>query len=167
MTDKKLTPKQQMFVKEYLIDLNATQAAIRTGYSEKTAQEQASRLLSNVIIKNEIQKHMDKRSEKTGIDGIRVLAEIECMAFYDPADYINVKSPEDIPSLTEKARRAIIGWSWDKDGNFVLKLSPKTPSLDQYGRHLKLFTDKIEIEVSDTLADMLKKARERSNVKKD
>lgn len=50
----KLTDKQELFAREYLKDLNATQAAIRAGYSEKTAQEQASRLLSNVMVQSRI-----------------------------------------------------------------------------------------------------------------
>ncbi|NLN58751.1 MAG: terminase small subunit [Gammaproteobacteria bacterium] len=60
-----LTPKQQRFVEEYLIDLNATQAAIRAGYSEKTAQEQSSRLLSNVMVQEAVQKAKNKLSERT------------------------------------------------------------------------------------------------------
>ena len=60
-----LTPKQQRFVEEYLIDLNATQAAIRAGYSEKTAQEQSSRLLSNVMVQEVVQKAKNKLSERT------------------------------------------------------------------------------------------------------
>ena len=48
----KLTDKQEMFCKEYLIDLNATQAAIRAGYSKKTANEQAGRLLVNVSVQS-------------------------------------------------------------------------------------------------------------------
>ena len=60
-----LTPKQQRFVEEYLIDLNATQSAIRAGYSEKTAQEQSSRLLSNVMIQEAVQKAKNKLSERT------------------------------------------------------------------------------------------------------
>ena len=51
-----LTPKQQAFSREYLVDFNATQAAIRAGYSEKTANEQAARLLVNVSVQAEIQK---------------------------------------------------------------------------------------------------------------
>ena len=51
---KKLTDKQRRFVEEYLIDLNATQGAIRAGYSKKTAQEQSSRLLSNVMVQDAI-----------------------------------------------------------------------------------------------------------------
>ena len=60
----KLTIKQERFVEEYLIDLNATQAAIRAGYSVKTAQEQSSRLLSNVIIQNAVQSARNAMSER-------------------------------------------------------------------------------------------------------
>jgi phage terminase small subunit len=63
----KLTPKQKKFCDEYLIDLNATQAAIRTGYSEKTAQQASSRLLLNVVIKEYIESKQKKTSEKLEI----------------------------------------------------------------------------------------------------
>ena len=63
----KLNPKQEKFIDEYLIDLNATQAAIRAGYSQKTAQEQASRLLSNVIISDEIKRRRETTSNKLNI----------------------------------------------------------------------------------------------------
>ncbi|WP_093231797.1 terminase small subunit [Thermoflavimicrobium dichotomicum] len=61
----KLTPKQQRFVEEYLIDLNATQAAIRAGYSKKTAEAIASRLLRNVKVQTAIQQAKKERSERT------------------------------------------------------------------------------------------------------
>ena len=60
----KLTVKQQLFCDEYLIDLNATQAAIRAGYSKKTANEQGARLLANVSVKEYIAKRMEEK-EKT------------------------------------------------------------------------------------------------------
>jgi phage terminase small subunit len=63
----KLTAKQEMFVKEYLIDLNATQAAIRAGYSEDTARQIASDNLSKVYIQEAIQEAKDKRSKSTEI----------------------------------------------------------------------------------------------------
>ena len=72
----KLTPKQAMFVKEYLIDLNATQAAIRAGYSEKTARVIGIENLSKPVIENAIQEAMDKRSEKTEITADYVLETI-------------------------------------------------------------------------------------------
>ena len=71
-----LTPKQAMFVKEYLLDLNATQAATRAGYSARTANEQGARLLANASVQAEIQKAMALRSERTDIDGDYVLRTI-------------------------------------------------------------------------------------------
>jgi phage terminase small subunit len=68
-----LTPKQALFVKEYLVDLNGTQAAIRCGYSPNSAIVQASRLLTNDNIKNSIQAGMDKRAKKTEITADYVL----------------------------------------------------------------------------------------------
>lgn len=64
---QKLTPKQSAFVQEYLIDLNATQAAIRAGYSERTANEQASRLMKNPAVKAAIEAAQEARAERTEI----------------------------------------------------------------------------------------------------
>ncbi|WP_248623173.1 terminase small subunit [Citrobacter koseri] len=69
----KLTDKQELFAREYLKDLNATQAAIRAGYSEKTANEQASRLLANVNVQNFVARLKADRVEQTGIDAAYVL----------------------------------------------------------------------------------------------
>lgn len=68
-----MTPKQERFVQEYLIDLNATQAAIRAGYSAKTAAEQASRLLTKVNIAEAIEAGKRKSAEKAGITRDRIL----------------------------------------------------------------------------------------------
>lgn len=140
---KGLTAKQLMFVKEYLVDLNATQAAIRAGYSAKTAEVVGYENLRKPQIAAAIQEETNKRSTRTEITADRVLREVSHMALYDPADIAgaNISGPQDIPSLPEEVRRAIIGWSWDKQGNFILKLSPKTPSLELLGRHLILWKD--------------------------
>lgn len=69
----KLTPKQEAFCQEYLIDLNATQAAIRAGYSEKTAQQTASENLSKPVISERIAELMKERTESTKIDAAWVL----------------------------------------------------------------------------------------------
>ena len=82
MADK-LTPKQSTFVAEYLVDLNATQAAIRAGYSEKTANEQGSRLLANVKITDAIADAMANRAERTEITQDRVLRELARLGFSD------------------------------------------------------------------------------------
>lgn len=72
MSDK-LNDKQKMFCKEYLIDLNGSQAAIRAGYSEKTANPQAARLLANVNIQSYIEELKSKRNARVGITADEVL----------------------------------------------------------------------------------------------
>ena len=76
-----MTRRQKLFVKEYLKDLNATQAAIRAGYSERTAGSLGQRLLKNVEIQKAIQKAMKKRERNTEITAERVLKEIATIAF--------------------------------------------------------------------------------------
>jgi phage terminase small subunit len=170
---RKLTPKQLRFCSEYLLDLNATQAAIRAGYSERTANEQAARLLVNVSIREEIDRRMVAREARTEITSDRVLQELARMAFYDPSSVATVtvpaseeeielgvgisngmitrpiRGPGDLQYLSDDVRRCIIGWSWDKAGNFTLKLAAKTPPLEMIGRHLKMFTDKTEVTGKD------------------
>jgi phage terminase small subunit len=77
MANGQLTIKQQRFVEEYLIDCNATQAAIRAGYSPETAQEQSSRLLSKAIIADAISAKAHKVSIKTELTAEKVLRDIE------------------------------------------------------------------------------------------
>lgn len=84
----KLTPKQSAFVAEYLIDLNATQAAIRAGYSAKTADQQGSQLLGKTRIADAIASAKAARSEKTGIDAAWVLTRLTQEATADLADII-------------------------------------------------------------------------------
>ncbi|EOY8661306.1 terminase small subunit, partial [Escherichia coli] len=82
----KLTDKQELFAREYLKDLNGTQAAIRAGYSEKTANEQASRLLANVNVQKFVAELKSARVEQMGIDAayvLRRLVEIDQMDVLD------------------------------------------------------------------------------------
>lgn len=78
-----LTDKQRRFVEEYLLDLNATQAAIRAGYSEKTAQVQGSRLLTNVMVAEAIAKGQSKAARKLEIRKERIVEELAKIAFAD------------------------------------------------------------------------------------
>ena len=77
MSKKGLTPKQLRFIEEYLIDLNATQAAIRAGYSKKTARQMGTENLSKPAIQSALQKAMDARSERTAITQDYVLHTIQ------------------------------------------------------------------------------------------
>lgn len=141
-----LTAKQQRFVEEYLIDLNATQAAIRTGYSEKTAYAQGQRLLKHVEVAAAVAAGQKDHAERADVTVERIVSEMAAMAFYDPADIAGqaMRGPQDIPSLPEHVRRAIVGWGWDKAGNFTLKLAPKQTALEQLGKHLGIFIDRHE-----------------------
>jgi phage terminase small subunit len=69
-----LTPKQQRFCEEYVVDCNGTQAAIRAGYSEKTAVEQASRLLINVKVGERINELQKSKQITTGYNAERIIA---------------------------------------------------------------------------------------------
>jgi len=85
---QKLNIKQEMLCREYLIDLNASQAAIRAGYSAKNADVTGPKMLGNVGIAEYIQQLMTQRAEKVGTTAQSVIEEIAKMAFTDMADYI-------------------------------------------------------------------------------
>ncbi len=140
---KKLTNKQKMFCKEYLKDLNATQAAIRAGYSKKTAEVIGFENLRKPKINEQIQKEMDKRSERIKINADDVLEGI--LKVRD-----NAMQVTDIMESNEKGERVKIAEDMI-DRNAALKAS------ELLGKHLKLFTDKIELngtlEVKDNLTD--------------
>jgi phage terminase small subunit len=156
----KLTPKQALFVKEYQLDRNGKQAAIRAGYSPKSAEQQASRLLSNAKVSAAIDAAKKAREDKVEVKAERVLRELIPMALYDPADFTEVRCPADIENLPEHVRRAIIGWSWDTSGNFTLKFG-KQKAVDQLMRQLGMFNDRLNLNVTDGLAERLRRAKER------
>jgi phage terminase small subunit len=166
MAREGLTPKQQMFIKEYLVDLNATQAAIRAGYSAKTAEVTGCRLLSYAKIKEELQLAMDKRSAKLEITAERVLQEIAKLAFCDPRKFFDddgrIKPMSEIDDDTAAALAGIetmhkvVGE--ESDGCIVLtkiKMADKGQNLERLGRHLKLFTDKVEHSGKFTLEQIV------------
>ncbi|MAO03585.1 MAG: terminase [Citromicrobium sp.] len=160
-----LTPKQQRFVEEYPTDCNGKQAAIRAGYSAPTAEVTASRLLSNVKVKAAIDERLAALAEKAGVTQERIVEEFVRMGFYDPADLVRtpVTKPEDIANLPEDVRRAIVGWSWDKAGNFTLKLADKAGSLVSLGRHLGMFKDRVEHDVGQDLAAAIQAGNARAS----
>ncbi|MCK8787814.1 terminase small subunit [Roseomonas sp. NAR14] len=84
-----LTPRQRRFVEEYLRDLNATQAAIRAGYSEATAEQQGPRLLGNAGVATAIRIALETQRNRTGLDADRVVRELERIAFSDPRGIFN------------------------------------------------------------------------------
>lgn len=116
-----LTPKQERFVAEYLIDLNATQAAARAGYSARTAEQQGHQLLKKTLVAQAIQKAMQKRSERVERNADDVLRDIQAVKL------------DAVQIIT------------DRDGNRVMADRPAAlKALELEGKHYKMFTDKVE-----------------------
>lgn len=176
MAKDKLNEKQKRFAAEYIIDLNGTQAAIRAGYAENSAAEQASDLLRNPNIAELIQKAMDKRAVRTQVTADRVLSELARLAFSNMEDFIDPEtgSPKfkdltrdqwaSVQEITEDAT----GGSNDGERRLVLrrkfKLADKGQNLERIGRHLQLFTDKLAVsgDLTVSLSDEIRKARQRA-----
>lgn len=149
----KLTNKQKRFIEEYLIDLNATQASIRAGYSPETAKEIGCENLTKPNIKNEIDKAIAERSRRTGINQDRVLREIAKIAFVNPSDVINFNQATVKENASDDDLAVISGIKIKSiptdDGNIQereVKLYDKLKALDMLGKHLGMFTDKIELK---------------------
>jgi len=127
-----LTRKQETFVREYLVDLNATQAAKRAGYSARNADKIGHELLGKTGVAAAVQNAMDERAERTAIT----------------ADYVL----EGIRDVTARCA---------KEGD---EFNPPAAlkGYELLGKHLKLFTDRIDIGVSDDVAAMIASARQRA-----
>lgn len=151
---RKLTDKQKKFVEEYLIDLNATQSAIRAGYSPKTANEQGARLLANVSIQEAISKAMAERSRRTGINQDRIVQELARIAFVKITDVvdsdgeINTNASDDdlacIESYKVEDSDSVNGSSSKRE----VKLASKIKALELLGKHVGMWNDKIQVDVS-------------------
>lgn len=103
----KLTDRQERFVEEYLIDLNAKQAAIRAGYSVKSADKIGSQLLDKTRVLEEIEKKKAERSKRTGITADRVLQEYAKIAFANADDIIDFSSGRILSSASKEDLAAI------------------------------------------------------------
>lgn len=141
MAKGKLTEKQKRFVQEYLVDLNATAAARRAGYSEKTADRIGPELLGKTCVSAAIQEAIGKRQSRVEITQDRVLKELAAIAFAKGTDYASIISGvvmmNDTGELTEEQKAAIVGIKQTKEGVEV-KLADKMKALELLARHLGL-----------------------------
>lgn len=173
--ENELTPKQRAFVREYLIDLNATQAAIRAGYSEKTARSVAAENLTKPDIAAAIEAAMKLRAERTDITADRVLKELAKIGFADIRKAVKWQSAmtteEDNPEggdiaviktvvtntvqmvasddLDDETAAAIAEVSQNATGGVKIKLHDKRAALVDIGRHLGMFKDRMELTGKD------------------
>jgi len=142
----KLTAKQQCFVDEYLIDRNATQAAIRAGYSEKTAGATGNENLKKPEIQQAINERIKIRSERTEISQDYVIKTI--------VDTIE-RCMQHRPVMNKDGSHVMVE---TEDGEYVPAYQFDAASVlkgtDQLGRHLKMFTDKVELSGSLKMDDL-------------
>nr|WP_308742090.1 terminase small subunit [uncultured Anaerocolumna sp.] len=149
-----MTKKQKAFVEEYLIDLNATQAAIRAGYSPQTAYSIGNENLMKPEINNAISKAMAERSKRTGINQDRVVQELARIAFVKITDvansdgsikaYANDDDLACIESFKVKRSESDSGSSEERE----IKLSPKLKALELLGKHLGMWNDKLDVNLN-------------------
>lgn len=148
----KLTPKQKAFCEEYLIDLNATQAAIRAGYKPSTAKEIGCENLTKPNIRAYIDKAIAERSKRTGINQDRVIRELARIAFVNANNVIDIDEATLKQGASEDDTAAIASVKVKtiptKDGEGTereIKLSDKLRALELLGKHLGMFKDKVEV----------------------
>lgn len=159
-----MTKKQKRFIEEYLVDLNATQAAIRAGYSPDTAGAIGSENLKKPEIRMRIEQAMAERSKRTGINQDRVLQELAKIAFVNPADVVNfdeatVKddaAQEDLACIQAVKVKTMSGDKGDMTEREV-RLFDKKAALELLGKHLGMFKDNVnvKVEVSKKLDDII------------
>ncbi|POW55587.1 MULTISPECIES: terminase small subunit [Pantoea] len=151
-----LTDKQEMFCREYLIDLNATQAAIRAGYSEKTSNEQGARLLANVSVQNRISELKAQRNDRIDVDADYVLKRLFEIDQMDVLDILlangELKPIKDWPKVwrTTLSGMDVTEMAGDAAGLLKkIKWPDKVKNLELLGKHVTVqaFKDNVKNEL--------------------
>ena len=161
----KLTAKQIRFVDEYLVDFNATQAAIRAGYKAKTAHVIGAENLRKPKIAEEIARRQKDLQRRTEVTQERVVMELARIAFANIADYIHVetqtRTKDDGTEVTYQTvmfnetqelsadQRAALAVVKQSVNGFELKLHDKIKALELLGRHIGMFNDKLSLSGTD------------------
>lgn len=152
----KLTDKQKVFCREYLVDFNGTRAAIASGYSNKTAGQQSAENLKKPYIQEEIRRLADELNKTHGNSIERIILELQLIAFGDYQDLVEWDEygiRRWIPSseLGDKSRlvQEISETTTQNGGSRKIKMHDKMRALEMLGRYHKIFTDKVDLTNSD------------------
>ena len=172
--------RHEIFAREYVKDLNGTRAAIAAGYAKTTARATASCLLTKSNIQGLVASLTKKHTDKLDLDAKKVLSELSSMGFSNMLDYMKTTEEGsayvDLSNLTREQSSAIQEVTVDeymegkgkharKVKRTKLKLVDKIRSLELLGKHLKLFTERVEVTGMAGLADAIAEARKRANMR--
>lgn len=145
--NNQISKKQDRFCQEYMIDFNGTQAAIRAGYSKKTANEQAAQLLAKLSIKTRVKELQDELAKKTSLTAQMVIDELRKVGFANIKDYLDDSNDvKSLLSIDEQKAAAVssikiteqqYGETTTRSTSF--KLHDKISALEKLGRHLGIF----------------------------
>ena len=147
-----LTMKQKAFVAEILVDLNATQAALRAGYSAKNAMHIGYQLLQKTLVQEAIQKAQVNREKRTEITQDRVLAELAKLGFSDMRQFtawgpggVGLKSSDELTDEEAACVAEVSETVTQAGGTVRFKLHDKKGALELLARHLGMLNDKLAI----------------------
>ncbi len=144
-----MTEKQKRFVDEYLIDPNATQAAIRAGYSPDSAKEIGSENLTKPNIAKAVEQALAERSRRTGVNADRVVRELAKIAFVNAGKVVDFDTAllrDKISDDDMAAIQSVKIKTFGEDGvEREVKLADKLKALELLGKHLGLFKDRLEV----------------------
>lgn len=171
-----LTLKEEIFVREYLKDGNATRAVIAAGYAEKSASVTGSKLLRKAKVREKLANLQGKLYEKLEISAEKVLQGIAQLAFFDVRKFYDAEGKLiAVKDLDDMTAAALLGMDVEKLYKHFgkgqaeevgtiskIKLADRGLNLERLGRHLKLFTDKVQVTGLEDLAGEIEKARRRA-----
>ena len=170
-----LNPRRATFAYQFVFGPfqgNGLKSAVASGYTEKSAGQTACLLLKNEKVRREIARLAARKHAKLEISSDKVLQEIARLAYMDPRKLFK-SNGELIPvtELPDDIAGSVAGIEVEagKHGTKVtkVKLADKGQNLERLGRHLKLFTDRLEIDIGGNLADLLDAARKRTRAELD
>lgn len=158
-----LPPKEGVFVDEFLIDLDASKAARRAGYSGRSAYQRGYVLKNTPAVAAAIAAGLAEQSARTNNTADRVIAELMRSAYADPRDLLDATGRylplHKMPADMRRAIASIDVEHKNKSTRIVrIRMTDKTRSLELLGRRLKMFSERLELDASDGLSSLIKQA---------
>lgn len=167
-----ITPRQERFCEEYVVDLNGTQAAIRAGYAERGAYNESNRLLRNAEVREYIEELQTGRRKVREIRADRILNALEAIAYGDVSVFFD-ESGDLLPrsEWPDGAHLLVAGIEFKTvqlgegavEHVAKIKLVDRLKAMHLLAQHKALLTQKIEVSMSDDLVDRIARARSRAN----